>query len=728
MIFQVEAAECSLACVAMVASYHGHHTSLADLRRIHPISLQGLSLRTLVQILSLMGMKARPLRCGVDSLQRVALPALLHWDTDHFVVLDRISRGRFTIHDPARGILTLTPAELSNHFTGIAVEVEPSDGFKPAPRPQKLTLLKLLGNPRSLKAALTHIFLLSAIMELLALMQPLLFRSIVDAGPSAQDLHFTAKIVGVLLVAAVLYAATGFLRDYAVLDAGTSLNFYMAQRLFRHTIGLPLGFFEKRPIGHLIERYRITDEIERFLITSLPLGFIDGLMTLLSLGIIVYLSPALGGLCLLTVASFFALKAARYRSARAREEALIWAKGEENGHLIETLRTIFTTKAAALEQNRYTGWFNLHGRLIQAQKAFGIVDVGQRAGKQGIIGIHLALFVLIAVTQTRQDDRSLGTLLAAIVYNSHFISRSTLLVERFFEFRLLDVRLDRLEDLVFSEPEETATLASATAAVERLPPAAAKRFVEPPLSGDISIEQVSFQYGQGEAPILDNLSCRIAPGELIAIVGDNGAGKTTLLKLLLGLYRPTKGRICYDGINLDDLPLAALRSRVGVVTQDDQLLTGSLAENIALFDPELDMERVINAARLACVHQDIERLPMRYNTRVGDLGSPLSEGQKQKLFIARALYREPRILLMDEGTANLDAASEMGILKSLAELPATKVLIAHRAATIGFADRVLLLKNGGISVVSQAEIGRGMNHRDVFSLDASSPVGARAEG
>ncbi|WP_375744937.1 peptidase domain-containing ABC transporter [Corallococcus interemptor] len=702
MIFQSEAAECSLACVGMVAGYHGFNVSLAELRKRYPVSLKGLSLRTVMQIGARIGLKARALRCDLDGLRAVAVPAMLHWDMDHFVVLAHTAGDRFTIHDPARGARVVTRTELSEHFTGIVVEMAPTDDFVPAPPGKRLTLFTLLGRPQRLTATLVQILTLSAILELLVLAQPVLIRALVDVGVRNDDWRFIPQVILILALAALLHGGSAFLRDYAVMRAGTSVNLHMMQRLFRHALRLPLPFFEKRPIGHLIERYRVTDEVERFLITSLPLALIDGLMTLLAVGMVFYLAPALGALALTTVVSYLGLKLLGHRMLRAREQALVWAKGEENGFLIETLRTIFTTKVSGLEENRHSVWLNAYGRLIQAQRDLGLVDAGHRGARHALIGFNVAIFMLIAIRHVSTGSLSMGMLLAALFYNSHLLMRSTLLVDRFFEYQLLGVRLERLEDLVFAEPERGPNSLVSVAPEEPLAPSPLLS-ADTPLTGEIRMEGVSFRYSPDTPLILDDVTCRIAPGEFVALVGDNGAGKTTLLKLLLGLYAPTSGRIFYDGVAMEALPLDLLRSQMGVVTQDDQLFTGTIAQNISLFDPEMNMDHVVATAELACIHGDIERMPMGYSTRIGDLGSPFSEGQKQKFFLARALYRRPNIILMDEGTANLDARSEEAILQNLAGLGAAKLLIAHRSATLRRADRVLLLKDGRLRDVSQGD-------------------------
>lgn len=707
MIFQTETAECGLTCLAMVAGYHGMNIGVSELRTRSPVSLKGLSMRGLSKIASQIGMNARVLRCEIDDLRIVSRPALLHWDLQHLVVLKRATGTKFVIHDPSRGIRVLRRGEISDHFTGILIELNPTSDFKKAARKRKLKILDLVGSLTRIRLTLVQVLALSILLELLVLIQPLFIRSVVDLAITNKDLALVHAVAGLLAVAALLQGFANFTRDYAVLRAGTTLNFQMAQRIFGHALKLPLGFFERRPIGHLIERYRATDYVEDFLISSLPLALIDGLVTVLSLSLVFFLSIPLGFLSVFTVAAYFAVRASRYQATRTREQDLVWSKGEENGYLIETLESIFTTKVNALEENRYSNWSNYYTALVRAQRRFGTVNITQRSAKTALIGLNLAFFILIAVSGVFSNAMTIGTLFAILFYNSHFIIRSMTLVERIFEFRLLSVRLDRLEDIVFAEtergqPHQLPDIAEPLIESGPIVSVEPKSPVEPRVSlkGQITIHNLSFRYSPVDDLVLRDVSCQIERGEFVALVGENGAGKTTLMKLLLGLYLPTDGTVFYDDADISQMELPLLRSQIGVVTQSDQLLTGTVAENIALFDPEIDMEHVAECAELACIRRDIEKIPMGYSTRVGNIASPFSQGQTQKIFLARALYRRPRILIMDEGTANLDAPSEDSVLTNLENLPLTKLMIAHRAATIRRATRVLSLHGGGLSDIS----------------------------
>lgn len=703
MIFQAEGTECGLACLAMIAWFHGQECSLEALRRMFPVSLKGLSLQTVLRAADRLGLHSRLLRGEVHDLAAVKTPAMLHWDLEHLVVLKAVGGDRLTIHDPARGVLHLDLREVSDHFTGIIVELDPTPTFTASKHGKAVSLRQLVGPLGPWRGPLTQILLLSVLLELLYLAQPLLLRAVVDVGIRHQHALFLVQAAGILVLAALLQGATHFLRDWAILRTGTDLNVSVGERIFHTTLRLPLSYFEKRPIGHLIERYRITDDIEQFMVGTLPLGLMDGLMAMISLALVTSMSPLCGILALATVSVFFMAQWALSAQSRSREQALQAAKREENGLLIETLTTIATTKANAIEPRRFQLWLHRMGCLVQEQRRAGKLAITFRSLKTVLVGVNLAVLLLLAGFAVSHGRASFGTLIALVFYNTHFLGKATVLVERFFEFRLLAVRLERLEDLLQTEPEIPRLSGTRPATGDPVEPPQASGIATSILQGAVAANALSFSYSPMEPMVLNGVDLKLEQGEFVALVGANGAGKTTLLKLLLGLYRPCGGQILYDGVDLWSLSTAQVRAQIGLVTQDDQFFNGSIAENIALFDPELDMDQVILAAELACVHQDVQRTPMKYHSRVGQLSSPFSEGQKQKLLLARALYRQPKLIFLDEGTANLDSASEQQVLANLYRMESTKLVIAHRTATLQRADRVLQLADGRLTEAERYE-------------------------
>jgi ATP-binding cassette subfamily B protein RaxB len=692
MIFQAETAECGLACLAMVARYHGIDVTLPVLRELHGASLLGLSLRQVLRIADAIGLQGQAVQCDMTDLALLRLPAMLHWDFQHFVVLKKVTRRGCVIHDPGRGLRMVPMQELSRHFTGIAVQFERLELLSVPPQAERSgrsSIRELLGDLKSFARSSGAVLMLSVGLEAALLIQPILIRWVVDHGLQTTVAMAVNGAIGVALLAATLQAALMFCRDRLVLNTGTAMNARIMDRLFRHILRLPLSYFEKRPIGHLIERYRAADEIERLVISTIPLGLLDGLVTLISLIVMLAISAQLAAIGFTTFILYALLRWMYYSESKTRAEGLAFAKGEESGFLIETLRSIFTTKANALELNRHHSWKGFYSHLIRAQQDYGNIESTLRAARLGLLGFNLAAFLYVAARQVQTNELTIGTLLAVLVYNGHFLARSTALVDRVVEIGLLAVKARRLEDIVLAQPEVEPAL----------PVPAAK----PVVAATIRVEKICFSYGPNERPVFKDLSFNVSAGEFVAIVGDNGSGKTTLLKLLIGLYRHEAGAILVNGRPLEAYPVSQLRWEIGVVTQSDVLLNGTVAENICLFEPEMNFERVKEVCDIACIRAEIESSPMGYQTRVGGMGSPFSAGQTQRLFLARALYREPSLLLLDEGTANIDATHEAQVLANLRRLPCTKILIAHHASSIAAADRILKLGSGTMQNLDRGE-------------------------
>jgi ATP-binding cassette subfamily B protein RaxB len=327
---------------------------------------------------------------------------------------------------------------------------------------------------------------------------------------------------------------------------------------------------------------------------------------------------------------------------------------------------------------------------VNREAALARAREGFRGAKELVTGLETVLLVYLGARLAIAGDLTIGMLFAFMAWRQQFLEKTTALIETAVNFRLLDLHLQRIADIAHTEPE--AGLDGAASLVPR------------PVEGRIELRELGFRHGEDEAEILSGVNLSVAPGEFVAITGPSGGGKTTLLKLMLGLLRPTAGQVLLDGRVLDAAGMAAFRASAGVVMQEDQLLAGSIAENISFFDPRPDLDFMRDCARLAGVDEEVMAMPMTYSTLVGDLGAALSGGQRQRILLARALYRRPRVLLMDEGTSHLDVAKEREVNAALARLSITRIVIAHRPETIAAADRVLVLRDGRLQEAARAPL------------------------
>jgi ATP-binding cassette, subfamily B, bacterial CvaB/MchF/RaxB len=687
LVRQSEASECGIACLAMIASYFGPITTLSQMRRQFPISLQGVSLATLMDCASAMGYSTRPLRGEINELPEVKLPAILHWDLNHFVVLAAIKQGfsgkTYTVLDPARGEVNYSEAEFSRHWTGVVLEFMAHDKRVAQLPPSKPLRFSELGfSLDGLKGLFGQAIALSFLLQLFALLAPFYLQTAIDSVLPALDRPFLLALALGFAALAVINALTQILRDTILIKVGSAAGFTMTSRLFRHMLSLPVGFFERRHTGDVISRFESTSPINRMLTERLMAGLIDGVMGVLTLALMLYYSPMLTFVSLGFLLVFLVFRLLTYKPLKSASTDSIAAHAEEASTMIETVRGMPTIKifGGAIERMRL--WQNKRADAVNADMRVARMEAWFSMVGNIILQLEAVAFVFLAVNMVMQNNFTVGMIFAFQAYKRQFLSAAMTLVDTALDFRMLSMHMERIADIA-QEPAE-----------QSLPVQA--RMGRPEFQGGIDLRNVSFFYGLGGEKVLDNVSLSIRPGESVAIIGPSGGGKTTLMKLLLGIYEPTSGDVLVDGQKLTQFGLDAYRGRVGAVMQDDVLYAGSIAENIAFFDPSLNMDLVIRCAKAAHVHDDIMKLPMGYETFVGDMGSSLSGGQRQRVFLARALYRGPHILMLDEGTANLDSETEKRVNETLAGLPITRIMIAHRPETIRNADRVITISEGKI--------------------------------
>lgn len=679
-ILQSEAAECGLASLAMVAESHALRIGLAGLRRRFPQSLKGVKLNHLIHIAQQLGFSTRPLRLDLDDLGKLRLPCILHWDLNHFVVLAKVDKSKVTILDPASGERKLSLTEVSDHFTGVALELTPIAEFKPQKAAPSVTARELTGPVRGLWRTLSMILLLSVALQVFVILAPFFMQWVVDQVLVSADKDLLTVLGLGFGLALLLQIGIGLLRGWSVVYLSSRLGLQWMGNVFAHLLKLPLDFFEKRHLGDVTSRMGSVRAIQRTLTTSFVEALIDGLMAIVTFGLMLLYSLKLALVTLLAVALYLGIRAVAFRPVRDGTEQQLVAAAKQQTHLLESLRGMQSLKVAGEESQRWSTYDNLMVDTVNQDVRLARMGLGFNGASQLVFGVERIAVIWIGALLALQNTFSVGMLIAYLAYKDQFAQRMGALIDKWIEFRMLRLHGERLADIVLTAPEDI---------LDR--PEAA-----PPADTRIEVENLSFRYADGETWALKDCSFTVAPGESVAIIGASGCGKTTLVKLMLGLLPPTAGTIRIGGHDLQKVSPRNVRAIVGAVMQDDQLFAGSIADNISFFASELDQARIEAAARLAAVHDEIAAMPMGYHSLIGDMGSSLSGGQKQRVILARALYRNPRLLFLDEATSHLDVAKERIVNEAVKQLKLTKVIVAHRPETIASADRVLVMDGGRI--------------------------------
>jgi ATP-binding cassette subfamily B protein RaxB len=537
-----------------------------------------------------------------------------------------------------------------------------------------------LGQISGLGPVLVQTLILSLVLQLYVLATPFYMQIVVDNAIAKNDHDLLLVLaLGFVLFLLINTGAT-LIRARLLTYAQRTLAFQMGTGLFRHLLRLPMSYFEKRHFGDLVSRFTSTEPVRALLAEGLVTALIDGAMALLTAAMMFHYRPALGFVVLAALALYFALRAAFYHLMRCRSLDLIEAKSRESTTesttFIETMRAVQSIKIFTREPERCAVWMSRYAQVVRAEASTSLLKQVFRVANDAIFGLENVLIIYLGAQAALAGDMTVGMLFAFISYKQQFVDKAARLIERAIEFRMLDLHLERLADVAGAEPEQG-----------HFRPVAYQQ----PIGGNLEVRDLCFRYAEGEPFVLRDVNLSVRAGDYVAITGPSGCGKTTLLKVILGLLEPSSGEILIDGVPLRILGHQAFRKSIRVVMQDDQLLSGSIADNICFFDESFELEHMMHCAELAGIHDEIRRMPMAYNSLIGDMGTSLSGGQKQRILLARALYRRPRLLFMDEGTSHLDIATERQVTTAVKALGLTRVIIAHRPETIASAPRRLVL-------------------------------------
>lgn len=681
VLLQTEAAECGLVCLCMLAQFWGHKIDLSNIRHRFTVSLRGTNLSSLAAISKGLGLDSRALRLDLDDIHQLELPCIVHWRFNHFVVLKKVGKKNVVIHDPSIGSRTLPIAEFSKSFTGIALELKPSSVFTPVNEVTQYTLGSLTGRIVGLYSSISQLLVFGFILQLCTLLAPFYIQWIVDEALVANDQDLITVLgCGFLLLVLLQTVLTG-VRSWTTSRLSIDINFQWLGNVFSHLLHLPLKYFQNRSTGDIVSRFNSILTVQRTLTTQFVDAIIDGVFVLFTLAVMFIYSVKLAAVSMVAVTIYVLLRFFLYNKLKEATSTQILHSAKQQTNFIETLRGIQSIRLFDRGNTRHRSWLNMLADQFNADLQISRLSVSHATANYLLFNSERVLIIWLAALSVTKNDLSVGMMFAYLSYREQFSQRIGGLVDKFFEFRMLDLHGSRIADIVMSEKEDNGCdieidTSSIVASVE--------------------FKNVSFRYSDLEPFIIKNVSFKILPNLSVAIVGKSGSGKTTLLKLLLGLLTPTEGEILIGGKSLKKLGNSNYRKILGTVMQDDTLFAGTISENISFFAQDPDIELIEKCARIAGIYSEIDNMPMGFNTIIGDIGTGLSGGQTQRLLLARALYSNPRILVLDEATSNLDVDNEELINSSIQGLCLTRVLVAHRPQMIALADRVIEIKHGSV--------------------------------
>lgn len=682
LVMQSEAAECGLACLAMVSAHFGRHEDLSELRRRLPVSSQGSSLRTLLGLAASLGLIARPLKVALEGLPALSdAPVVLHWNLNHFVVLDRMRNGKLRILDPNVGERFLSLDEVSEHYTGICIELHPGDDFEPLPAQPKPALdIPLLGPVEGLGRVAAVMLLLGVCIQVLTLATPFYFQWVIDDAFRSGDQSYIAVLALTFSAAVVFHGVLVAMRSWRMVKLTMLLKFRWFGNIMGRYLSIPFEYFQKRSLGDAASRLASADQAQHVMASSFLESLMDGALAVIVLVVMIHYSPSLALLALSSVFLYYGFRRFFQPRLEAATKGQLIHAAHQQSFFLETIRGLQTVRLFGREAARRTGWLQLLARQLNQETDIQRMQITYQLGNTMLFGVERVLLIWLGAGQVMDGQLSLGMLVAFVGYKELFTTKASMLVDTVADIRLLRVHLDRIREIKAQEAED-------------LPSDEGASISECP---NLDLLDVSYRYGAMEPDVLRGISFSVRFGEHVCIVGPSGCGKSTLMRLLSGLSRPTQGALSLEGRSVAETGASALRQCVGVVMQDDVLFAGSLAENIHFFDDAPDAEWMVECARRAGIHEEIAAMPLGYRSIVGDLGVGLSGGQKQRLFLARALYKRPKILLLDEATSHLDVQNEARVNEAIAKLEITRIVVAHRPDTIALADRVIRIDGGRI--------------------------------
>jgi ATP-binding cassette subfamily B protein RaxB len=685
-VLQNEQQECGLACMAMVANAYGHNVSMPYMRSVHQVTGGGMSLAELYNLAGVFGFDARGLAVqNTDEMDALKLPAILHWEGRHYVVLDRISRGRFYIHDPAIGPRSFEKSDFEKHFSGVVLELEPRLEMEKIAAKGGLTFWDVLKSTNGFRDAMRRILAVSMAVGVLALATPILLQISLDFVLPQADVD----LLGVLtigLCALLLFEAVGrWLRDVIILRTSVGMQVQFTRSVVGHGFRLPLRYFEARHPGDFVTRLDSIDQVKAFASDGLVRSIADAVVSVLSVALMFYYSTDMTFMVLGTLTLAIGARALYLARTREATNESLAARTDEVSTLLDGLDRIATIKAHNVSGRFEQRWFEKMAKFASRDFLSRKLQVDAQLLIHIVVTVGTVATLYAGVAAVLTNKMTIGMLYAFFALRGSFFLMADTLTTNLMHLTVIGSHVRRLEDVIQAEPE----LASGAKAIRKS------------IRKEVSVKDLTISFGRDERPVVvaASLTVDVERNERIAIIGESGSGKSSLLKVIASVAAPTSGALLIDGQPMSRFGLIEYRNNIGAVFAEDGLFQASIAENVSMFDPDISLDRVQEALSMVGLTDEVEALPQGLATIVANNNTLLSTGQRRRLLAARAICRRPRLMLFDEITANLDADTERHLLDAICPLPGGKIFVTHSERLLNYVDRAYLLKEGRLEPV-----------------------------
>lgn len=676
VILQSQSSECGLVCLAMVLAYYDYQIDMNTMRRECGYYPHGCTLGDLLEISAGFHFNARPLRLEMNDLKDLKTPAILHWDLRHFVVIKSVRNGVVRIHDPAVGVRSYSLSEAGQHFTGIALELEPGKLFQPTNNKKITKIRDLFQKYPGFYSSIAQLLAMTLLVQIFTILSAFFMQLVVDEGLARNDANIIKVIALAFLLAAVLRVVIGYLRTQVKIYLSNRVGVQLVCNVMFHLLSLPVSYFENRHTGDLVSRVGSVSRIRNTLCEDVITVALDGCFSLLTFAAIGLLSPFLAITVFVFLAIYFLIRTLSVNESRLLENRVIDAEAKTESLMMENLRAIEVLKFYCREVPRMMIWRNQFARQMKSQWLLDRYSAKISALMALILAAENIAVVYLAANLVLQNVMSVGMLVAFMSLKNHLGEAVQSFSDKFVQIRLMKLQLERVSDITLSEPEPQKSLHAN---------------LQYQFPGAIKLEEVSFSYGDGLQPVLMELNFEIASGEMVLIAGPSGSGKSTLLKVISGLLPVSSGSLYVDGQRIHMESGRIVRKNCSGVLQSDQLFSGSIVDNITLYDDEVDFIWLEQVLKLVLAQGFVSQLPMGYHSLIGDMGAMMSAGQQQRLLLARAIYARPNILFLDEATANIDAQTAKQIMINIKELNVTTVIVTHQANLLPALDQTVEL-------------------------------------